>query len=272
MNHKEAADAIHAWTRQMTGTQFEEFAVELLALMGARSVVRSGAAGDGGIDGRGVFFGDIRFAFQAKQWDRDVPPKEVRDFIGALTNEGLAIGYFFASGRFTQQAREEADKAQMRGLMVKLYDGERIADAMIRDRHGVKEVRRPVLIFDEKWWEKRLGPNGAAAEPVENGDSDSLPVPNRPRPGTQTWQVWEWADQGKSSKEIQELGAARGFLGHSVGSCYTYWCTRKAVEVRDSLPPGTSNEELMAAMVAGGLPEKVARHRLGQIHRYARSD
>ena len=260
MNHKEAADAIHAWMRQMSGTQFEEFAVELLGLMGARKVVRSGSAGDGGIDGRGVFFGDIRFAFQAKQWDRDVPPKEVRDFIGALTNEGLNIGYFFASGRFTQQAREEADKAQRQGMMVKLYDGERISDAMIRDRHGVKEVRRPVLIFDEKWWAKRLKQVCDSVDQNENGTELHRWI-GRPKNSECGNFIYDMADSGMPRKKLLDLARDKGFNRNSASAWLNNWRTYNSFRIMDGMPDA-SDEEKIAAVVDFGIPEKVARHRL----------
>ena len=196
---KLARKAILAWLRKMSGQKFEEFVVQFLTLMGASRVERTGGAGDGGIDGTGLI-GGFPFAFQAKQWDRPVPPKEVVNLVGALTNGGFNNGYFVTSSRYTPSARERADKA--RGITVELYDGDRIADTMIKKGFGVREVKRPVYEFDPTWWESRL-----------NSDDGG----GRDGPGeTIKSRIWKLCDEGRHPKEIADIAEANGWNRKSV--------------------------------------------------------
>lgn len=218
-----ARNAIRAWLSQMSGQKFEEFVVEFLKLLGARPVERTGGAGDGGIDGVGKF-GGFRFAFQAKQWHRDVPPKDVRDFLGALTNGRFANGYFFTSSCYTPKAKEVAKTAKKQGnIDVQLYDGKRIAEEMIEkgSEFGVREVT--VNEFDLVWWERRLGPLASidtADAPPPNKTKDARRSPKQP---TITGMIRDLCDEGRSPKEIREIAEAKGWNLNTVRATISKW-------------------------------------------------
>lgn len=264
-----ARNAIHAWLRTMSGQKFEGFVVELLTLKGARRVERTGGAGDGGIDGTGIT-GDFPFAFQAKQWDRDVPPKEVVNFLGALTNRGLNIGYFFTSSRYTQQAREEVEKAQERRIAVELYDGKRIADTMIEKGFGVREVMRPVYEFDSAWWNTRLNPQPSivpttAPPPIKTKRARRLP--KRPPKTTTTGMIWNLCDEGRRPEEIREIGEDKGWNRKTVLGTISIWRRDRARKILNAMPDA-SEEDRVAALMKLHMTEKVARNQLRRARSY----
>ena len=264
-----ARNAIHAWLRTMSGPKFEGFVVELLTLKGARHVERTGGAGDGGIDGTGIT-GDFQFAFQAKQWDRDVPPKEVVNFLGALTNRGLINGYFFTSSRYTQQAREEVDRARERRIAVELYDGKRIADTMIENGFGVREVMRPVYEFDSAWWNTRLNPQPSivpttAPPPIKTKKPRRLP--KRPPKTAKSRMIWDLCDEGRPPKEVCDIAEANGRSRKTASGVICAWRTRRAQAILDAMPDA-SEEDRVAALMKFHMTEKVARNQLRRARRY----
>ncbi len=263
-----ARNAIHGWLRKMSGQEFEEFVVQLLTLRGASRVERTGGAGDGGIDGIGNML-DFRFAFQAKRWDRDVPPKEVVNFVGALTSRGLTSGYFFTSSGYTRQAREAADKAQEARIEVKLYDGNDIADTMIENRFGVREVKLPVYEFDATWWERRLNKLASAPtlQPPPNRD-DKRRVPKRPAKKTaKTRIIWDLCDEGRHPpKEIRAIAEANGLNRKTVDGAIWSWRACRAREILDEMPDA-SEDDRVAALMKLHIPERVARDHLRRARR-----
>lgn len=262
-----ARNAIHAWLRKMSGQEFEEFVAELLTLKGARHVKRTGGAGDGGIDGIGNL-DDFPFAFQAKQWDRDVPPKEVVNFVGALTNGGRSIGYFFTSSRYTRQAQEVVDKARERGIAVELYDGKRIADTMIENGFGVREVKRPVNEFDSAWWERRLNPQTSINDaPLPVKTMKARRLPRRPPKTAKTRMIWDLCDEGRHPKEVYDVAVANGQNRKTVSGVICAWRTHRAREILDAMP-NASEKARVAALMRLHMTESVARNQLRRARTY----
>lgn len=93
--------------------QFEKF-VELLFVQQGYRVERSGGANpDGGIDMM-LHKGGVTEAVQCKHWKvYKVGVKELREFLGALTDRGVARGIFVTLQPYTDEARALAAKHQI---------------------------------------------------------------------------------------------------------------------------------------------------------------
>jgi restriction system protein len=132
-------------TRVRAGTPkfFEHLVVDLLVAMGyggsrvdAAQVV--GKSGDGGIDGviKEDRLGLDMVYIQAKRVESDIGPGAIREFVGSLGEHKASKGVFITSGGFTSGAREAANKAHTR---IVLIDGEQLADFMIDHGVGVSD-------------------------------------------------------------------------------------------------------------------------------------
>lgn len=143
------ADDLMDRVRASSPKFFEHLVVDLLVKMGyggthgaAAQVV--GKSGDGGIDG---VIPEDRLGLdmvyvQAKKWDKPVGPDEIRKFVGSLGEQKAHKGVFITSGDFTSGARNAAEKANAR---VVLIDGERLADLMIDHGVGVTD-HKPYVV------------------------------------------------------------------------------------------------------------------------------
>jgi restriction system protein len=73
----------------------------------------TGKSGDGGIDGNGVIKigGVLSFhvVFQCKRYQDNIPPREIRDFRGAMIGRADK-GLFITTGSFSRDARLEAKR------------------------------------------------------------------------------------------------------------------------------------------------------------------
>lgn len=90
---------------------FERLAQRLLREAGFISVNVTGASGDGGIDGLGVYrLSLVSFPvyFQCKRYRGNVPPSVVRDFRGAMAGRGDK-GLLITTGTFSAEAKKEAN-------------------------------------------------------------------------------------------------------------------------------------------------------------------
>lgn len=89
---------------------FERLCQRILREKGFTKVEVTGRSGDGGIDGAGVLRVNLisfRVRFQCKRYKGSVPPREIRDFRGALAGRADK-GLFITTGRFTSGAAQEA--------------------------------------------------------------------------------------------------------------------------------------------------------------------
>jgi len=131
--------------RASTPKFFEHLVVDLLKAMGyggthASRASVTGKSGDGGIDG--VIpedrLGLDMVYIQAKKWENSVGPDEIRKFVGSLGEHKAHKGVFITSGAFTSGARQAAEKANAR---VVLIDGDLLAEFMIDHGVGVADFK-----------------------------------------------------------------------------------------------------------------------------------
>jgi restriction system protein len=126
---------------------FEQLVVNLLLKMGygwnkTTSGKIIGGAGDEGIDG--IVSEDKlcleTIYIQAKRYsNQSVPPREVRDFIGAMALKGARKGVFFTTSKFTKQANQHA--ADMQGMRITLVDGELLADLLVQHEMAIAPIK-----------------------------------------------------------------------------------------------------------------------------------
>lgn len=127
---------------------FEKLVVDLLMKMGygwndTTSGKAIGGAGDGGIDGiiSEDKLGLENIYVQAKRYtNAKVPPKEVRDFAGAMAGEGARKGVFFTTSSFTLPAQTYAKTVQ--GMSITLVDGNLLADLLIQHEMAIAPIKK----------------------------------------------------------------------------------------------------------------------------------
>ena len=123
---------------KMPADAFERLSGRLLREAGFTKIDVAGQPGDRGIDGVGIMRVNLvsfHVCFQCKRWQGSVGPGPIRDFQGAL--QGRADkGLFITTGRFTNQASEEATRAG--AMTIDLIDGDRLCDLLKEFGLGVK--------------------------------------------------------------------------------------------------------------------------------------
>ena len=138
---------VHELLLASTPEFFERVVVDLLSAMGyggsrKDASVHLGKSGDGGIDGaiKEDRLGLDTIYVQAKKWaiGNPVGNREIRDFIGALQLNSAHKGVFFTTSTFSSHARDAADRAQSR---VVLIDGRQLAEVMVDHGVGVSTSR-----------------------------------------------------------------------------------------------------------------------------------
>lgn len=142
----------------LTPTGFEELVVRLLNKMGygqAGSVERTSASGDAGIDGiiSQDPLGLDRIYVQAKRYAGDKPVHRplIHAFAGALLGKQGDRGVYITTSRFTQGAREEAERINAR---IELIDGPRLAELLVEYGVGVQEEQTVTLYrLDEDYFD-----------------------------------------------------------------------------------------------------------------------
>lgn len=85
---------------------FESFVAQLLVRDGCVNVQRVGGSGDDGIDVRGVTPGGLPVVAQCKRVSSKIPPRQLREFLGAAVEERDAGGLiiFVTSNYFSDNA------------------------------------------------------------------------------------------------------------------------------------------------------------------------
>jgi restriction system protein len=120
---------------------FEDVVLDVLVALGyggskPDAAERVGRSGDGGIDGviREDTLGLDAIYVQAKKWapDRNVGPREIREFLGALQDVEAAKGIFITTSSFSTDARELARRRR-----IVLMDGIELATHMVDAGVGV---------------------------------------------------------------------------------------------------------------------------------------
>lgn len=145
------AEAEDKWKEELLETllamspiAFERLAQRLLRESDFSSVVVTGRAGDGGIDGLGVYqLSLLSFPvfFQCKRYKGSVGPSAVRDFRGAMAGRGEK-GLLITTGTFTSDARAEAKRDG--APPIDLIDGDRLCDLLKDNAIGVTTTERVV--------------------------------------------------------------------------------------------------------------------------------
>jgi restriction system protein len=134
---------------------FERLSQRLLRENGFTQVEVTGKTGDGGIDGKGIvrISGVLSFhvIFQCKRYKRAVPPKEIRDFRGAM--QGRADkGLFITTSSFSRDAVKEATRDG--APPIDLVDGEMLCDKLKELRLGVVTTKVERVDIDTDWFSK----------------------------------------------------------------------------------------------------------------------
>jgi restriction system protein len=128
----------------MDPTGFEHLARRLLRAAGFINTSVTGGAGDGGIDGVGVYrLSLVSFPvyFQCKRYKGTVGPEKVRDFRGAMQGRGDK-GLLITTGNFTAEATKEATRDG--APPIDLIDGERLCDLLKEHGLGVETTQRTI--------------------------------------------------------------------------------------------------------------------------------
>jgi restriction system protein len=123
---------------------FEHLAKRLLRAAGFINATVMGGAGDGGIDGMGVYrLSLVSFPvyFQCKRYKGSVGPEKVRDFRGAMQGRGDK-GLLITTGNFTAEAKKEATRDG--APPIDLIDGEQLCDLLKDHRLGVETTIRTI--------------------------------------------------------------------------------------------------------------------------------
>jgi restriction system protein len=144
MESDESSDPERTWRdelldvlKDMAPDAFERLTQRLLREAGFRNVEVLGRSGDGGIDGVGIYrVSLVSFPtyFQCKRYQGAVPPKEVRDFRGALVGRGEK-GLLITTGTFTSSAKKEANRDG--APPVDLVDGDELCELLKQYEMGV---------------------------------------------------------------------------------------------------------------------------------------
>jgi|SRR3954451_11706445 len=128
----------------MDPSDFEHLAKRLLRAAGFINATVMGGAGDGGIDGMGVYrLSLVSFPvyFQCKRYKGSVGPEKVRDFRGAMQGRGDK-GLLITTGNFTAEAKKEATRDG--APPIDLIDGEQLCDLLKDHRLGVETTIRTI--------------------------------------------------------------------------------------------------------------------------------
>ena len=123
---------------------FEKLVVNLLVAMGYGKMEYSkvvGGTGDDGIDGiiSADKLGFEKICVQAKRYSKDntVSNREIRNFSGALLQEGVTKGVFITTSSFSPKAINAVNSITQQKIV--LIDGEELTKLMIKYNIGVSE-------------------------------------------------------------------------------------------------------------------------------------
>ena len=139
--------------QELSPSGFERFCQRLLRESGFVQVQVTGRSGDGGIDGKGVIRvgGLLGFyvIFQCKRYKGSVPPKEIRDFRGAMVGRADK-GLFITTGSFTRDAKAEAIRDG--APPIDLIDGDELVQKVKELGLGVEITTEELVKVDNEWF------------------------------------------------------------------------------------------------------------------------
>lgn len=142
----------------LSATGFEDLVIRLLESMGygkAGAVERTSTSGDAGIDGiiSQDPLGLDRIYVQAKRYavDRPIDRPRIHEFAGALLGKQGDRGVLITTSRFTDGARQEAERINAR---IELIDGACLAQLLVEHEVGVQAESTVTLYrLDEDFFE-----------------------------------------------------------------------------------------------------------------------
>lgn len=142
---------------RMNPNDFERLVELLLEKMGYGQIEeRKKNSRDGGIDGviNQDALGLERVYIQAKRWNNNpVGSKEIRDFSGALDPHGAKKGVFVTNSSFGGDATKAAEDSLRGGKALRLIDGQKLAELMIKYKVGVvTEYTYEIKKLDENFF------------------------------------------------------------------------------------------------------------------------
>ena len=168
---------------KMPDKGFERLCAYIMAQSGVEATV-TGKSGDGGVDGEGLLpiggfdLVKIRVAWQCKRYaDGSIPPKEIRDFRGAIHGRA-EYGIFFATTVFSQSAMAEAQRSG--AIQIQLVDLKGLIAMMGKEGIGViADANDPTLrTVDHELFDEYLNPKGHAP----SGQGEIFKPPQAPQP------------------------------------------------------------------------------------------
>ena len=140
--------------------RFEQLVVELLVEMGYGQGQAVGRTGDGGIDGiiNQDTLGLERVYIQAKRYTSgSVGEPEIRNFSGSLDPYGATKGVFITTSTFSGTARQTARAISAGNKLIRLVDGNELAQLMIRHGVGVvTEYTYEIKKLDENYFAEEI--------------------------------------------------------------------------------------------------------------------
>jgi len=136
---------------------FEQVVRQVLVRMGYGTegeLSRLPGSGDGGLDGKidRDELGLEQIYVQAKRYAEEniVGRPAVQAFVGALATRGASVGVFFTTSRFSDEARDAAERVPQD---IALVDGLRLTELMIKHRVGVQIARQIEIVrIDEDFF------------------------------------------------------------------------------------------------------------------------
>lgn len=161
VDSSETPEAVATWRQRamvkllaMPPAAFERLCQRILRESGFVEVRVLGRAGDGGIDGLGILrlqrVVSFQVLFQCKRWQGSVPPKEIRDFRGAMVGRSDK-GLFLTTGSFTRAAQEEATRDG--APPIDLIDGDQLVDLLKDLKLGIRTEVVEKTEVDESWFD-----------------------------------------------------------------------------------------------------------------------
>jgi restriction system protein len=132
-------DEILVSLKNMHPEKFEQVVVDLMVAMDYGVGKTTRYVGDGGIDGiiDEDELGLSKIYLQAKRYsDGKIQEKEMRDFMGALTDKPVSKGVFITTSSFSDKAANMAKNSKHH--FVRLVDGQELAELMMKHNLGVR--------------------------------------------------------------------------------------------------------------------------------------
>ena len=155
---------------KMKWQDFERLVELLLKKMGYGQIEpRIKNTRDGGIDGiiNQNALGLERVYIQAKRWKGNVGGPQIDAFAGALTRRGANKGVLVTKSNFTPDAKKVAEDVSKGGTALRLIDGNKLAELMIKYRVGV--------VTEYTYETKKLDENFFADVQWETTDPEAAP-------------------------------------------------------------------------------------------------